>query len=436
MRVILIATILFFSLSYSAQAQSLNLCDDLNKDKTYKGNSSYKQLIEGNEGWIFRTKTDFEDDFKINSALKKRFARLHKAFNDQGMDLVIALLPTRGMMHHDKIDYPDYDLNKAVSSYNEVVKTLRDLEISVAAVDNFKGGQDFFYKRDHHWNAAGAKLLAEKVATEIKKLPAYADIPKISYKTDVENTLEHEGTFSDFANEVCGLSIPAEEVPAYKTYEAASGEDLFNDKARPDIILIGTSNSTQEASHANFDGFLKEYIGADVENNSISGGGVDTGMLDWLSNPEYKSNKPKIVIWEIPIYQNFKGGPFYRQAIPAVYGECKGGEIAKETADIKGGHFSVFSDIADKNISGKDHYMHIAFSDFKERKFRLTTNYKDKTKEPFDIRRSKFYQPDGIFYLEFDQEKENVISSIDGLVPEDTTGKVIVSICSFPQQEA
>ncbi len=425
--------ILIFSLSGTSQAQSFNLCGALKEDKTYKGNSSYKRLIEGKDGWIFRTKTDFEDDFKINSALKKRFTRLHKAFNDQGMELVVALLPTRGMMHHDRIDYPYYDFDKAIGSYNELVKTLKELGISVAAVDDFKEGQDFFYKRDHHWNAAGAKLLAEKVAEEVKKMPVYADIPKINYKTESKDTLEHEGTFSDFANEVCDLSIPTEQVPAYKTYESSAGEDLFDDKARPDILLVGTSNSTQVASHANFDGFLKEYIGADVENNSVSGGGVDAAMLDWLSSPEYKSTKPKIVIWEIPVYQNFKGGPFYRQAIPAVYGDCKGKEIAKEVADIKDGHFSVFSNTLDKNINGKNHYMHIAFSEFKDRKFRLTTNYKDKTKEPFDIRRSKFYQPDGIFYLEFDQDKENIISFIDGHVPKDTTGKVTISICSFPQ---
>lgn len=433
MRFLLLSAFILIGLMQNVSAQSLNLCPALSEEQTYKKDSSFKKLIEGKDGWIFRTKTDFLTNFQMNSALKERFVRLNKAFQDQNMQLVIALLPTRGMMHSHLIDDPDYHVEEAIQSYNNLVKGLRETGISVGAVEDFKAGQDFYYKRDHHWQAEGAKIIAQNVAREIKKLSSYNDIPKVSYKTESKETIDHEGTFQEYANKICGLSIESEKVPFYKTFEASGEENLFGDKTKADIVLIGTSNSSNQASHTNFDGFLKEYIGADIDNLSVSGGGVDTAMLDWFSSKEYQGNKPKIVIWEIPVYQNFKGEPFYRQAIPAAYGHCDDLHFFEAETIIENDRFKIEKEFLEKHIATQDTYLHLKFSDFKGRKFRLTTVYENGKKEAFDFRRSKFYQPDGIFFLEFDQDKTERISSLDGLMPKGTTGNVKASICIFPQ---
>ena len=429
MRVFLL---LIFSLVFSlpsARAQESYYCDKLKEDKIYSKNSSYKKLIEGKEGWVFRTKTDFVDNFKVNSALRSRFVRLQKAFEDHNMNLVVALLPTRGMMHSHLVTYPKYDHQVAIDSYLDLVKKLREIGISVAAIEDFSKPQDFYYKRDHHWQAAGAKSMAIRVADEVKKLSSYKGVEKKKYTTEISETIQHQGTFSEFINKMCEVDVNPEEVPLYKTF-ADEEENLFGDEAKAEIVLVGTSNSAQQASHANFDGFLKEYIGADVHNLSVSGGGVDTAMLDWLSSTDYREHKPKIVIWEIPIYQNFKGGPFYRQAIPAVYGDCLENDVVTKGVTIKDDRFKI--DISDKNITAQNHYIRLSFSDFKGRKFRLTTHYKDKSKDPFDFRRSKFYEPDGVFFLEFDQNKGGSIGFLEGLMPEGTTGDAKIQVCRYP----
>ncbi len=417
------------------KADAASLCEALASDKTYQKDGSYKKLIEGKDGWIFRTKTDFDGNFKVNSALRDRFTRMKQAFKAKDMDLVVALIPTRGMMHHTQVDYTQFKADATIASYNKLVAELKDIGIGVGAVDNFKAGQDFFYKRDHHWQAAGAKILAQKVAESVKQLESYKSIEKKKFITEQEGTVTQKGTFTEFANKVCGSDIQHETVPSYKTFaEDAGGEgDLFGDQKSADIVLIGTSNSSQVASKANFDGFLKEYIGADVKNLAVSGGGVDTAMLDWLSSADYKAHKPKIVIWEIPVYQNFKGGPFYRQAIPATYGDCGSDALSTAEADVANNRFEFPSLFEGKNIAAKNHYLYLKFDDFKGRKFRLTTHYTDGSRSPFDFRRSKFFSPDGIFFVEFEQNNDKILKSLEGLMPKDSKGKVTARICAYPQ---
>lgn len=422
--------LVFILLPQSSIAREPLLCEALGQNKTYDTNKSYRKLIEGKDGWIFRTKTDFRSNFKMNEALKGRLTRLYKAFQVHNIDLVIALLPTRGMMHHDYIDQPAYDARKTQNSYKDLVSDLRRIGISVAAVEIFSNNQEFFYKRDHHWKSDGARIMARQVAKEVHKLDVFANIPKRKFKTEEVGEYEQLGTFAKFAQEVCGVTIPAEKIKKYRSF--SEGGDLFLNERPADIVLIGTSNSVQSASQANFDGFLREYIGADVDNLSVSGGGVDTAMLDWLTSEEYKNHKPKIVIWEIPIYQNFKGEPFYRQAIPAVYGDCSEDPIVEESADIVDDRFELFQNISVKDISAKYHYLYLKFSDFKKRKFRMTIKYPAGIKEPFNIKRSKFFQPDGTFFLEFDQENESTVNSISGQMPSGTKGTVTARICSYP----
>ena len=404
------------------------LCEALAQNKSYQKDKSFQKLIEGKEGWIFRTKTDFNDKFKINQAIKP-LTRLNKVLQEHDMQLVMALLPARGMMHYDLVDYPAYDHEKAIKSYTELVRSLKEIGIPVAAIDDFSAKQDFFYKRDHHWNAEGAKLLAQKTAEEIRKLSIYSSIPKKSFRTEQSGTIFHHESFSEFANKICRSNIQFQQVPTYKTFPVDAA--LFDNEKPPDIALIGTSNSVQYASDANFEGFLKQYIGADVQNFSVSGGGIDTAMLDWLSSDDYKAHKPKIIIWEVPAYQNFQNLSLYQQVIPAIYGDCENNATATDVVKIENDRFQIFVDIKDQNITTKGHYLFLKFSDFKELKFRITKNYTDGSKSLFDFKRTKFYQPDGVFFLEFNQQEEKILSFITALMPKGTEGGVTARICRY-----
>lgn len=432
MRIFMLITFLFF-IALPAKAEDIKLCEALFQDKAYEGNSSYLKMDAGKKGWVFRTSTDYKDDFKVNSILQDRFIRLHNALEKNNIELVIVPLPTRGMMHSEFVLDDIYNVDKAKESYGELVHKLRQMGYIVADINDFSAAQEFYYKYDHHWNASGAQKMAQRVAAEMKIMPAFKAIKKAKFITEKEEQIEYEGSFAEFIAEQCKTKPSKEKATIYKTYQESGGEDdLFSDDTKPEIILLGTSNSSLTPSYANFEGFLKEYLSADVQNMSISGGGVETAILDYFNAGKQVTDKPKILIWEIPVYQNFRGGTLYRQLIPAVYGDCKGREIFKETIPLKGKNFSVS---LPAGLKAKSHYMVLDFSDMKERKFTIDTIYNGGGNDKFNLRISKFSENLGKNFIEFDQANEKSVKSINGILKKDGKGSVTLSVCRYSSSE-
>lgn len=412
-------------LPVGASAQDVT-CLALDDAKTYQDNKSYKKLIAGHDGWVFRTHTDFQDDFELNDAGMKRFSRLQQAFKHQSIELVIALLPTRGMMHADQVISDDFDQGAAWNSYNKLAQQIRDTGISVAVVEQEETSNNFFYKRDHHWNSSGAKMMAQAVAQQVKAIPVYDSFNKESFVTEKAGADEQKGTFSKFINKTCDFDLEGERVDLYKT---VSDTDLFGDIQSADIVLIGTSNSTQNASKANFDGFLKEYIGADVDNRSVSGGGADTAFYQWLHSDDYQIDKPKVVIWEIPVYQSFDDDDFFRQLIPAIHGGCIEKTVATEEVAVAQ-KVSLFSDVWSAGSSTEAFYANLTFSDKELNKLRVVAKYENGKKDVLGIRRSKFYQNDGVFFYEFNNEGD-AVTELSLTLPKKLTGTVKAELCAY-----
>lgn len=129
--------------------------------------------------------------------------------------------------------------------------------------------------------------------------------------------------------------------------------------------------------------------------------------------------------------KNFKESSFDLQAIPALSGDCPDNAVVTDRVKIESNRFDIFLDKGLKNTTAKNHYLFLKFSDFKGHKFRVVTHYDDRKKYPFDFKRSKSYQPEGIFFLEFDQESEKNLSSITLLMPEGSRGDVTARICRY-----
>jgi len=429
-----ILSAMLLSLSFivpAAQSETIG-CPALTDSKTYKKKSDFQKLIIGQDDWVFRTRIDFSDDFDLNSAGRERFKRFNEALAKHDIALILSLVPTRGLMHSDKVEYPEFDLEEAKASYLKLAKQIEEQGVHVVTAFDIPRDEDgYFYKRDHHWKSEGAKHMAKAVAAKLKTLPLYEGLPKISYKTEPNGLYTQSGTFEEFIEKECDQDISDESVTQYKTYSNDAGEDdLFGDAEKADLILIGTSNSVQNAANANFDGYLREYIGADVENLAISGGGIDSALFKWLTSHEFKAHKPKAMIWEIPVYQDLDSGPFYRQAIPTVYGSCKGSAVAETTVQ-SGKDNALFADSFTQDFLGKEHYIEIMLHDWKERKLRYSASYKDGSKDSISIRRVKKFEPDGKFFIEFNQGNEAPVQNVSLLLPENYSGKIEARICKF-----
>lgn len=327
-------------LSLPVRAESL-LCDALNDAASYEDKSAYLYLIEGREGFIFRTYKSFKEDFAISPQTRADFVELTSALKERGTDLVVVMPPTRPMVHADKLpgtiahlDKP-YDPHKAWANYNQFNADLKNAGVPVTDFSALNVPHtNFFYRRDHHWQPEGARLSALYTAELIKTLPVYSNLPRQAFTSRQKEMIEYSGTFEAFTEKVCASNIEDELVTPYETFaqdQIASDEVLFGAKKLPHTVLIGTSNTTEPTpSYANFAGFLRAALSTDIYNVSLSGAGIEAPIASYFRSDDFRDGEPKIIIWEIPSYYDLDGSPFdniFNEAIAAAYGSCFGSAL-------------------------------------------------------------------------------------------------------------
>ncbi len=386
-------------------------CDAMQDEQQYNtyGYESYKMLTPGKEGWIFRSESDFRTDFSITDEALDRLVELNRAFRKRGTELVIIKIPTRSMMHYeflteqDRKKYGIENIDAVWKSYWDSIEKIKGKGINVVGIDRRKPGEPFYYKRDHHWNPDGSKFAAQKLAEYIKDLPAYADVKKIEYKTADMGSYEFEGVSKKVFSQLCKTVQPPENIHRYvteRTDTSAAQQDLFGETVNPEIVLLGTSNSTMIPSYANFEGFLREALGADILNMSVSGGGMDTAMISYLNSPFFQESPAKIAIWEIPgNYDISQQKNFFREAVPAVYGSC---EKPVEFADdniITSKNLLIFNGIRKKKIGGDDYYLNLTFDGPVAKSFTVDMRYQS-GRDRYKFYRSSRTPNDNQFFLE------------------------------------
>lgn len=425
-------------------------CENTKNQEMYDENQfeSYKMLIPGTDGWIYRSESDLRQNFSLDTRTLRNLEQLNEALNMHGTQLVMLLTPTRGMMHPSHLKEEalrefHYDKDAAWKSYYSTADSIRKLGIQVVTLNPVAENESFFYKRDHHWNPDGAKKAANAVADYLKKQPGYKDIAKTEYVTKSGEDYDFEGVSKKVFRKLCKTDQPTERIKIQRTekVDAAAGADaLFGEAAAPDIVLTGTSNSTQIPSHANFEGFLKEALSVDVVNMSISGGGLDTAMLDYLGSPFYRDHPAKYLIWEVPSYYDISNHSiFFREAIPLAYGQCQGkGLIDQSTVQLSEGSELLLSRLESKKITGSDYYIHLSFKKPALKPFKMDLRYKgNRDRFRFDAKPGDAGV--GPYLMVLDDDKKQYLEKIVLWSPDENLGNTVtVSICkaSVVEKEA
>lgn len=420
-------------------------CDNMKDEALYDENKflSYKFLIAGKEDWIFRSQSDFKTDFSLPKPTLDLLQEINNAMSRRGVNLVMLLTPTRAMMHPgavregDRRKYGYSNLDAIWKSYNGMIESLRKRGIDTVGIERISDETSFFYHMDHHWNPDGARMAAKTVATYVKALREYQDIPKVKFITREAGEYDFEGVSKKVFKKLCKTKQPPERIIRYVTEQAGASSaesELFGDAPVPGIVLLGTSNSTMEPSNANFEGFLKEELEADVLNMSVSGGGLDTAMITYLTSSYYRDNPSKIAIWEIPSYYDIKTQKsFFREAVAGAYGSCKGKEVAgAENTPITDQTVYALEKLTPKKISGGQYYAEIVFSEPITKAFSVDFRYRG-NKDRFRFSRSGRAANPKVFYVELNREKKEHLDKIMLAVPEEMIGKsVSVRVCKKP----
>lgn len=155
-----------------------------------------------------------------------------------------------------------------------------------------------YYRTDTHWNEAGANAAAQAIAARLGAL-GWEQIADSGVKLNPVRS-PRSGDLIHLAglDGLPGFLRPGPELAQITVVPpiAVASDDLFGDAGLPTIALIGTSYSR----NSNFVPFLEHHIGAAVANLARDGGDFAGAATAYFAGKTFKSDPPRVVIWEIP----------------------------------------------------------------------------------------------------------------------------------------
>ncbi len=307
-------------------------------------------VIQGRGDWLFRTEIDLDTQFALEEATWTGLARMVKALNERGTQVLLLDLPRRGMLATENLlpaDRARYDSGSALTNYRRTLQRFRDIGFIVPDYGRLieqPDGTEYFMRRDNHWTPDGARRTAELIARTVKALPLYARLRKKTFVTRREGQASRPGTLSLVASQICGGRYPDEVISGYAT--AAGQSTLFDEDPLPEIALVGTSFSATSAYH--FAGFLQQALQADVLNAALLGGNTDGALTQYLPSAAFQESPPKLLIWEFAHPQIAALNPSqFRRLLPLIANGCEGKDALLET---------------EVNISADDDFTEVLFN--------------------------------------------------------------------------
>lgn len=412
-----------------------------------------RPVWQGQEGWLFE-RADLITRLHLTEPLHRYLERLSGALRASGVLPVVLVVPTRASVAYAQLGahevFTSYDLEAAALGYRDFLSRLRragflapDL---LAAAHN--EGDSFFFKRDHHWSAVGAKASADAVASLLVPhlLARHLEEPTAEPAEKAFITLqrpdrEQIGTLQARAEAFCeGLSWPPESVAQFDTLQldtvqrgsADTAAALFGEVAVP-VALAGTSNSLrgEDRPELNFSGFLREALGREVLNASFPGSGPLGALQAYLVSPEYEAAPARVLLWET-LYRGWhrSGGLInqLRQIIPSVSGGCTAPPLTQRLESLPAGETVLATALTPLDLRGPEAYVQLHLGDQALTNFVLELRYRG-VSERVRLSRSTRAPSTGRYFLELSSVYRAPLEEIILHAPRDLKGALTLTLC-------
>ncbi len=401
------------------QDRQTYFCDAANEPASYTDEWFYR-LQPAPGGWLLRS-DDLLTSFELEHQTLKYLVTLDKALKRQGVTLVVAAQPPRGVaLAADSL--PDYAPGDAAAQYEAARNTLQNAGLHVTDLATVAvKTPNYFFRRDHHWTPDGSRASAEAVAATLESTPAFGSVraEQHTFKTEKVRTEAQVGSYGEAVGRICGKNPPAEKLTRYQTEpaEASPDEGLFGASAPP-VALAGTSNSVRK--DLNFEGFLEQATGLEVLNVATVGGGPQAALEAYLRSETFRQAKPVFLVWEFATLFDAPQDPrFYRQLIPSVQGVC----AAPETSVTK--PLSRTVPLFTALEGTKTGFLYLELSNLSQISLDLKLGYTDGKQERVALERSPREPNDGRFFLSFDKP----LASATLTLPAGASGEVQARVC-------
>ena len=407
--------------------------------------ANVRPIWQGEDGWLFG-RPDLITALQIPKTALPYLAQLAAALKAKGVTPVALIVPTRGSVAYTQMGknqvgenpaLTGYDPEAAARSYRTFLTQLQaagfiapDL-LTVAQI----GGKAFFFRRDHHWTPAAARVVAKRVAAQLET--RLATLPKTAFVTRQEPSKTQLGTLQRRAEAFCpGFSLPLESVSQFSTTakapKKADSAALFS-AAKPEIVLVGTSNSHrgEDKPELNFDGFLRQAMSREILNVSFPGAGVYGSLEAYLLSSEYRQAPPKILLWETTYMSWHRRSSLeteQRQVLPSVYGACSRSLARRTVKTLPEGKAALLGGL---NVPPNNVYLQLELDDPSLVKFDLELRYRGYTVREH-ISRTTRVPNSGVFFYDLRDLFATPLAAVTLDSPKAASGGARVSLCSTP----
>ncbi len=380
--------------------------------------SIFPILMRGKDDWLFRSDVELMTAFGPTPEGLRHLKTFSDLLKQRGTQLVVIYHPTRGLVHLSRLpDSAGYDYAAASANYRQALERFRGIGIVAPDLTPLLNEpvqqHEYFFRRDHHWTPYGAERVARLVAAELRNHPQYQPLEKRGFSNHRIGLMKKTGTLQRAWQRLCADTFADQYVDEFVSEAAeqlAGGnqqEQLFGDKL-PSTVLVGTSYSGGEVNY-NFEGYLKEYLGLDILNEAMAGGGAYDAMTRYLLSDEYRKQAPAFLLWEVPSYHDLSKEVFYRQAHALIGNGCVGkpAALARTTRLRPGRNEILFNGGGElKDLRGGNYLLDMKFDNPLARDIDATIWYVNGRHEQVDIRHGISIDSRGRFTLALREDGE------------------------------
>ncbi|WP_194723913.1 alginate O-acetyltransferase AlgX-related protein [Noviherbaspirillum malthae] len=279
--------------------------------------------ILGKNDWLFYSYelSDTSDNSNVATSvgLMQRFA---KVLADNGTTLAVAMVPIKMRVYAEHL--PDnVKLTEHLSgNYDRIAASMKAagipvLDLNTAFMTSPKRTADMplFFRLDTHWAPSGALLAADTIRAQIDANPALKSVfdstPEEAFKLTMGKRRQNARA-RDLIEQLpkpAPAFTPEAIFPFEVTRVNPPKQELLGKAAVPAITLMGSSYSNVWTG---FPDALRAALQRDVLAISVGADqGSWVGMESYLRDDAFQSERPKLIIWEMP-ERDLRATPGYR----------------------------------------------------------------------------------------------------------------------------
>jgi hypothetical protein len=434
--------------AWAAKDRLLYSCKDIEKKSPLSFLS--RKLYQGKDGWFIRA-IELDSIYEYPPDTMNALARINEALHYRGVKLILVPVISKAILGKDFL--PDggvfvdrlYDPDFAAAQFDDLALELRNAGITVINTnDDLKKHPEFdldsfYFKRDIHWTPEGAKFVAEAVAKTIRAFGP-AGVDAVTFETTkLQEKRRLDSRLNRALNHLCDDKVPSELTSVYETKrQVDSLDDIFVDDTaatepvRDLVHVVGTS-FTDDLLVFNFNGFLRQALGADVQGFSVPGGQAVQSIYGWANSEIGIGRKPSFLVWEYnQIPELITLTPYLANVlVPAIVGDCSAENELKAMSFANTSEINM--EFGDSVMPDQQVYARYIFDNTSLRQFRVNVTFSDGTtkletvKNPSrvqDIEEFSYQVP----YGSAATPKSLKLEIIDG---QNSSGKV--KLCRYPK---